>query len=386
MSEPVKKINPSPESYSPKNKPEILAIAENLTTLPESAKIAFAGSINQNGPAFGPHTLAFASAATSLAVLMGAPHDTSVMEAHNTTWRNDNDYYRNLMISGEGFQFWNDVWNYFTDELPPLSEDHYKGGSWEANYSGAKDATPILDCFEIAGIKVDVYTNYPVKSIKGGWSNPQALVNLTLCNLADGFPVLLLSGEPGDHIVLATGYENNGETLLAWTFTAGDRLKTNIKFSPAKYKRLKDWTKGVLAAVLIKSPHMPPNDTKPLLCKALSRGAELLRADTNPDRFRETFCGKGKPHVYPEIWDLAERRCYLGDALERAASEFETDKLKPAIDASRQIHDELWKVHAIWKEKKTKAAKWQIADILSECRQLDFTIADTIAAFLAEDE
>lgn len=117
MSEPVKKINPSPESYSPKNKPEILAIAENLTTLPESAKIAFAGSINQNGPAFGPHTLAFASAATSLAVLMGAPHDTSVMEAHNTTWRNDNDYYRNLMISGEGFQFWNDVWNYFTDEL-----------------------------------------------------------------------------------------------------------------------------------------------------------------------------------------------------------------------------------------------------------------------------
>ncbi|MDR1630667.1 MAG: hypothetical protein LBS36_10725 [Oscillospiraceae bacterium] len=383
MSEPVKKINPVPESYSPKNKPEILAMAETAVTLPESTKIPFAGAIDQDGPALGPHTRAFASAVTSLAVLMGAPHDTSVMSAHNQLWRNDNDYFRHLMVSGEGFLFWHDVADYFTDEPPwaPESTD----GIWEANYNGEKDASSIIDCFEIAGIKADIYTNYPVKNVAGGWSNTQTLEDMTLHNLAGGFPVLLFSGEPGDRILLATGYENGGQTLLTWTFSAGDH-KTNINFSTANCKRVQNWTEDILAAALVKSPFLSPKDRKPLLLKALSRGADLLRLDTNPDRFRETFCGAGKPHVHPEIWDLAERRCYLADALERAAEVLGTNKLTAAVGAGRQIHDNMWKIHAVWQEKKTKKAKMQIADILGECRQLDLTIADTISSFLTNQE
>lgn len=383
----------SPEYYSPKDKPEILTIAEAVVKLPEYIKIPFTGAIDQEGPALGPHTRAFASAVTSLAVLLGAPHDTSVMTAHNRLWRNDNDYYRYLMVSGEGFLFWHDVLDFFTDALPQFSnasnaaaETHYNGGNWEASYNGTNDAAPILDCFEIAGIKAELYSNYPSKGVKSGWSDTQTLEDMTLCNLARGFPVLLFSGEPGDRIILATGYENNGESLLAWTFTAGDRIKTNTKFSPAKCKRVKDWTENILVALLIKSSFTPPKDIKPLLTKALARGAEMLRLDTNPDRFRDTFYGTGKPHLTPEIWDLAERRCYLADALVRTAEVFGTDKLTAAIEAGRQIHDNMWKVYAIWKEKKTKMAKKQIADILDESRQLDLKIADTITSFLTNQE
>jgi hypothetical protein len=388
MSEPVRKANTAPESYAPKNKPEILNMARDAVKLPEFSKIPFAGAIEQDGPAFGPHTMAFASAATALAVLMGAPHNTSVITAHNRLYRNDNDYFRNMMVSGECFLFWCDIWNYIADELPPLSseETHYNGGNWEINYNGAKDAEPILDCFEISGIKTEIYSNYPAKGIKGGWNDTQALKNMVLSNLAGGFPVLLFSGEPGDRIVLATGYENNGDTLSAYTFTAGDRIKTNAKFSPPKCKKVTDWTKNALAVLLIQSPYTPPVDIKPLLIKALDRGAQMLRSDTNPDRFRESFCGAGKPHVTPEIWDLAERRYYLADALAGTSEVFGTDKLTAAIDASRQIHDNMWKIYHVWKEKKNKAAKQQIADILSESRRLDFKIADTLASFVTDWE
>ena len=133
MSELVKKTQQTPESFSPKNKPEILTLAEAVVKLPESVKIPYTGAIDQDGPAFGPHTRAFASAATSLAVLMGAPHDTSVMTAHNRLWRNDNDYYRHMMVSGECFLFWCDIWNYIVDELPRLDSEeiHYNGGNWK---------------------------------------------------------------------------------------------------------------------------------------------------------------------------------------------------------------------------------------------------------------
>ncbi len=381
MSKAVKRIDPAPGGYSPKNKPDILKMAEATTQLPESAKIPFSGAIRQEGPNFGPHSRAFASAATALAVLMGAPHDTSLMNAHNTTWRNDNDYYRHLMVSGEGFLFWHDVLDFFTDELPQGSEP---ADTWEEGYLGEKDASPILDCLAISGIKAELYSNYPAKGVTAGWDSPQALADLVLCNIAGGFPVLLFSGEPGDRILLATGYECSGETLLAWTFTAGDRDKKNTGFSPAKCKRVTDWTEHIIAAALVRTPFLPPEDVRPLLLKALARGADMLRLDSNPDRFRATFCGADKPHVYPEIWDLAERRCYLAAALTRAAEQLETDKLTAAIEAGREIHDTMWSVYAIWKQKKTKAARRQIADLLSQCRQLDFVIADTITALLAD--
>ena len=45
MSEPDRKIKQTPESYYLKEKPEILAMAEAVVTLPESIKIPFPGAI-----------------------------------------------------------------------------------------------------------------------------------------------------------------------------------------------------------------------------------------------------------------------------------------------------------------------------------------------------
>jgi len=368
-----------PEKHSPAAELEKESVCKMKFNLPESAAVPFSGAIKRDGPPFGPHTRAFASAATSLAVFIGAPHDTDVMTAHDRLWTSDFDYYRHLMVSGEAFLFWRDVLNYFTGELPHLPEP---AETWESKYDGPVDAAPLLDCFEIAGIKADIYSNHPAKNVAGGWDGPRGLSELTLRNLTGGFPVLLLKGEPGDRVMLAVGYEDGGETLLAWTFTAGDRHNTNAEFSAAGCGRERGWTENVVAAALIRSPYQPPGDTSPILLRALSRGAELLRADKNPERFRETFLSKGKPHIHPEIWDLAERRCYLADALERAADVLKTDALTAAAEACRTIHDSMWKINAVWSEKKNAAAKEKIAGILSDCMRLDLVIADTITEYL----
>lgn len=383
MSEPIKKIKHNPESYSPKVKPAILSMAEGCArkdgmNLPSSAKVPFSGAIDSEGPELVSHTRAFASAMMSLTVLMGVPHDIRIIHEHNMDFRADYDYFRYLLVSGEGFLFWQDTWNYITHELPQGPGPY----TWESWGYVPENAEPILDCFKIAGIMVELYSNYPIDSIKGGWTSDNMLKEMTMRNLTEGFPVLLFGGDPGDRIILAIGYHKDGDSLVAWTFSAGDD-KRNKSFAPEKCTLLSNWTDNVVAAALVKSIPQTPTDIKFLLRKALIRGVEFLRQDNRLEKFRETFNGSGKARVHPEIWDLAERRAYLAKEMERAAEIFETDKLITAIDACNKIHDNMWRINALSKSKNNAlndtTVKKQIADILGECRQLDLIIANTIS-------
>jgi len=387
MSEPIRKRKQTPESYTPKQ-PEIAKMMRESagnSDLPQIAKIPFTGAVELEGPPLVPHTRAFASAVMSLMVLMGMPHDTRLLHEHNMTFRADYDYFRNLLVSGEGFLFWSDVWQYFTDTLPQKSGPD----TWESLDDMPRTTEPLLDCFAMAGIKAEIYSNYATEWANGGWASGETLKEIVMRNLVEGFPVLLFSGEPGDRIILATGYQHDGDVLLSWVFSAGNN-KQNKSFSAAKCKRLLNWDANVIAALLVKTMPQPPADIKPLLRKALKRGVDFLRRDKKLAGFTETFNGSGEPHIHPEIWDLAERRCYLSYELKRVAELFETDALDPAINAAREIHDNMWRIHALSQSKKGRAAlknaavQRQIAKILTDCRQLDLRIADTISEFLEQ--
>ncbi len=379
-----------PDCYAHKNKPEILGMAETAQNdgldLPPSAEIPFSGAIDLEGPPLVPHTRAFSSAVMSLTVLMGMSHDTHIIQAHNRTYRADHDYYRNLLVSGEGFLFWSDVWQYFTGTLPQgMGPD-----TWESLDDMPHTAEALIDCFEMAGMKAEIFTNYDAECINGGWATGEHLKNMVMRNIAEGFPVLMFSGDPGDRIILATGYQKGGEVLLSWVFSAGDD-KRNKSFASDKCECLTNWDENIIAALLVKSTPQPPTDIRPLMRKALRRGVDFLRRDRKLEGFQETFDGSGEPHVYPEIWDLAERRCYLSSELQRVAELFGTNELLTAIDASMKIHDNMWRIDTLRKSKngcaalKDAAVQKQIAEILGDCRQLDLRIADTISMYLNDE-
>ncbi|HML47720.1 MAG TPA: hypothetical protein PKE04_13325, partial [Clostridia bacterium] len=117
-----------------------------MDKLPASARVPFGGAVDRQGAPLVPHSMAFPSAMMSLGVLMGASHDTQTLEKHNRAWRTDWDYNRYLGISGEGFKVLFDTAEYFRFALP-------------------EGAGPLRDCFEMAGISVNVLSNAKVPGL-----------------------------------------------------------------------------------------------------------------------------------------------------------------------------------------------------------------------------
>lgn len=381
----------NPGSYSPRNKPEILRMAEavqkDTEALPPSVRISFSGAVDPDGPPMTGHTRAFSAAVMSLTVLMGLPHDTRTGQERSEHYRIDFDYNRNLLLSGEGFLFWSDVWQFITAALPQAPEGSPED-TWESFDEQPHTAQPLLDCLEGAGIEAEFYSNDPMEGISGGYEAGEGLKSAVMRNLSEGFPVLLFSGEPGDRIILATGYQKGGEVLLGWVFSAG-HARQNMTFSPKKTKRLTNWDENILALLLVRSKPMPPEDRRYLTVRALERGAALLRSDKKLEGFANTFGGTAEVHVHPEIWDLAERRSFLAYELKETAKLLKTDALNDAMDACWNIHDAVWRIDALSKSKKglsalkSAAVQKKIAEILMYCRRQDLRMADSITRFLS---
>ena len=335
---------------------------------PESARIPYKGAVDRAGPPLNPHSVAFSSAMMSLKVLMGLGHDTFEMSAHNRMWRGDRDYNRFLFVSGEGFRFLFDAAEYFRFSMP-------------------EGAEPIRDAFAVTGTPVEILSNHPASGIDGGWEGADALARRVMENLAQGRPVLLLGRTAGDRVLLATGYENGGETLVAWTFVPGGDM-TNKSFSPEDCQFIEGWREGVDAALLVRGDPVPPTDAEmaALDRRALKRGEAALRAgrsapygtDVNYyDDWIARVRGGDLSCIYPAIWDLAERRMYLGNFFEH----FGADAFRAAFEACDGIHTLMWRVHARTEEMRKTGASvhWEIAGILEECRALDRRIAENIA-------
>lgn len=354
-----------------------------MDKLPASARVPFGGAIDRQGAPLVPHSMAFPSAMMSLGVFMGIPHDTPTLHKHNQAWRTDPDYCRYLGISGEGFKILFDTAEYFRFALP-------------------EGAEPLLDCFRMAGIPVGVFSNAKVPGLDGGWGSEEGLRTLVVRNLAEGFPVLLLGRTNCDRVLLAIGYEDSGQTLVAWTFTPGGDM-TNKSFAPDDCQFIENWTLGTDAAALVRGlPELSGDAQRQgIMRRALERGAGFLRTSRSAPygepadayenwiahlRDEAFWAGEwaGFPFIYPDIWDLAERRFYLSTFLQQAGTLLNSDGLAQGTAAAEAIHENMWRIHALCEGERGREAlrdpsvRGRIAAIIAECAALDRTIADAI--------
>lgn len=352
---------------------------------PKSKLISFDGSVERRQEPLVPHRNAFPSAMMSLGVLMGLKHDTSLLEAHGRTWRMDHDYNLHLGVSGEAFRFMFDTPEYFQFSMPD-------------------GAAPLRDCFSAIGLPCELYSANAVNGVDGLCSDEDALKNLVLKNLCDGFPILLLGHKKTERVILAIGYEDDGDILIAWTFSSGNDIP-NKCFSPQDCQYISKWCQDIGAVALVKAEANRPKEEVliDIYRRTLMRNEKFLREQRSApygldidyyDNWTkglrdESFWAAnitGFPYIYPEIFDLAERRVYGAEFLKRAGYMLCTDKLLQAVEAGNEIHSLMWYVHSIVNEAEmgnTALYDWvvrkKIVETIKKCRTLDGIMADCIA-------
>ncbi len=356
-----------------------------MAVLPNSVRIPYAGRVNRDGPHLVPHSMAFPSAMMSLKVLLGGAHRTHELSAHSRTWRSDEDYYLHLGLSGEGFRFLFDTAEYF-------------------RFTMEEGAQPLLDCFAMEGIPVKVYAASKVPGVHGVWRDQEQLKDWVLDALKQGYPVLLLGRTKSDWVVLATGFEEGGETLVGWTFVPGADM-SNKSFAPEDCQFIQDWSTGADAAAIALGAPEDVKDRESIFRRALRRGqmcamnssgrphgrecnfydewvAKLREAPAWPSPFT------GRPTIDPEIWDLAERRAFAAEFLEEAGQALKTEALAPASDHFRRIHDLMWRLSSLCEGEDAQAKLkdpsviQEIVSILNTCRELDHKAAEAIGTAL----
>ncbi|MBO0453238.1 hypothetical protein [Candidatus Enterococcus murrayae] len=352
---------------------------------PRSKLISFNGSVDRTQEPLVPHRNAFPSAMMSLGVLMGLKHDTTLIEAHGRTWRMDHDHNLHMGISGEAFRFMFDTVEY-------------------SKISMIDGAATIRDCFSAIGLTCDLYSAKVVYGIDGVCTSKEELKNLVLKNLCEGFPVLLLGQKKIERVILAIGFENYGDTLIAWTFSSGNDIP-NKTFSPQDCLYISKWYQDISAVAIVKSKAKRPKaEVLVDICRrGLIRNERILREHRSESygldmdyydnwikglRDESFWTGniKGFPYIYPEIFDLAERRVYGAEFLKKVGDMLCTEKLLLAVDAGNEIHNLMWDVHSIVNETEignTALYDWEvrkkIVKDIEKCRTLDGIMADCIA-------
>ena len=350
-----------------------------------SVRISYTGSITRDGPHLVPHDMAFPSAMVSLRVLMGAEHRTHELSAHGRTWRSDEDYFMHIGLSGEGFRFLFDTAEYF-------------------RFAEPEGAEPLLDCLGFEGLPAKVYAAKPVRGIEGVWQDEAHLVKLVTDTLRKGFPALILGRTGNDWVLLATGYEQDGSTLVGWMFVPGADM-SNKSFSIEDCQYIKDWAKGADAAVLITGAKETLIDKNAIIRRALTRakhflfcshghphsdGCNFYDAWLNAIHTDASFLAPftARPHIDPDIWDLAERRAFAAGFMEQAGEILSTKAFDPACDALHQIHDLMWKINSLCEGEDARkklldpAVRREIVSILNTCRELDQRVAGIIGEVL----
>lgn len=361
-----------------------------MATYSSSVRIPWRGRVEREGPHLVPHAMAFPSAMMSLRVLLGGEHRAHSLSAHGREWRSDEDYFLHLGLSGEGFRFLFDAAEYL-------------------RFPEEDDATALLDCFAAEGVPVSLYTARPVAGAQGVWRDEVDLRALVTGTLAQGLPALVLGRTGNDWVLLATGYEEGGDTLVAWTFVPGADL-SNKSFDPEDCQYVRDWARGVDGVALVTGARRmgdAPGERTALLRRALARGERFLRHGIGHPhgsrvqvyeewiaRFHDVSLWQapfsGRPGIDPEIWDLAERRAFCAEFLEEAGQVLGTAALAPGADAFRQIHDLMWRINALCEGDDARralrdaAVRREIVGVLRECRDLDERAADAIAGALEE--
>ena len=200
MSEPVKRINPTPESYCPKDKPEILNMAEDGAAKFRPGQMNNINNVLRLFHDDPSHNYMFCECMWSL------------MRALNEDARLDFQFF--AAVTGDLFsQIWLEpIWNY-NDSLSSVFKD---------------TLIPIQAAFGACGYDFDYI---PQKEVQ---ANKQAHIQRIMKSIDHGVPVLTFGiiGPPICSII--TGYADEGAQLIGWAqFTDEPKESNPLDLEPS---------------------------------------------------------------------------------------------------------------------------------------------------------
>jgi hypothetical protein len=209
MSEPAKKINPTPESYSPKDKPEILKMAESAKNselcYPPQYRIKQKSKTAAYTGAGWPHSNAYPAMFSAVSLFYGKE---SRMNEKGEQINDDLQYHIQAALSTE---------------------------SYGVQYSELFEGDRLQNCLGLYGIKPQVVDC-------SDWTE-EKVRDFVCTAVASDKTVIIEPSEYKDmHFVF--GYGENGKTLYCCPFLDGDDKK-NCSFNFQKYYKRKNRTAHV---------------------------------------------------------------------------------------------------------------------------------------------
>lgn len=206
MSEPVKKITPTPESYTPKNKPEILNMME---------------SVKGNELRYPPQYRIKQKSKTAVYTGTGWPHSN----AYPAIFAAVSLFYgKEPRLNEKGEQI--------NDDLHYRIQGALSTEAYGIQYSELFEGAHLQNCLGLYGIKPQVVDC-------SDWSEPQVR-DFVCATVASDKTVVIEPKEYKDmHFVF--GYGENGKTLYCCPFLDGDDKK-NCSFNFQKYYKRKNRT------------------------------------------------------------------------------------------------------------------------------------------------
>jgi hypothetical protein len=332
------------------------------------------GRVDYEGKMFTPQDMAFPSAMAALKVFMGLGMRTMESQAHGITWCNNLDHYFHVGVSTEGFGMFYD--------LPHV-----------VLQNNLFNSEPLRDCFEAEGLPFKLMADSSVQVKDGECHTKQELINVIVEHISQNLPAIVLTNE--NMVILATGYQDNGETLRGWVFMDGAD-NTNKAFNPDLCQYINHWTKSVFGIILVGEPQQPV-DRKKIALKALSRGLQMLKTEQCSTKGLKYGYGKvlyknwskcilndatfssdvsKRPCVDPEIWDLAERRAWSAHFFKDAEQYIGEGVLTDAFEAFMTIHNKMWEINGLCGDKnleqlKMRETRLKIVEILEQCEKLE---------------
>ncbi|HEY3281185.1 MAG TPA: hypothetical protein VGN26_02845 [Armatimonadota bacterium] len=191
------------------------------------------------------------------------------------------------------------------------------------------------------------------------WPARQQAAEAVAGCIASGMPALLIGAPLPGHLAVVTGYAQHGALLHGWTCEAGGAA---ILFEPDARRELADWLETTEVIALCRDSKAG-RDERRIYRQAITQAVELLeRNQDGPalagqalyEAWAAAFVGASSPEgiarlsdlIHPWVWDLAERRHYAREFLQRAAGLLpdQAEDLAAASGEFGALHDLMWKL------------------------------------------
>jgi hypothetical protein len=305
-----------------------------------------------------PENIPFPSIMRACLEHMGENYGYSNLEPYNM--KLSTAYTKFIGVSGASFRFfWN--WNSRTEE----------GGRLDPIFMSADPVKQYERVFEAAGYEYEMLLRKSYAEKLGinirSFSKKDEIKNRIVESIRDkGRPVIGLGVVGPVEASLITGYDENGEVMIGWSYFQenGDKEQD---FEPSGYFRKRDWFDDAYGIILIGDKRKKPAD-KEVYEKALEWGVEQMKLenigemstgfkafnswaddlmkDSNFPKEDVEILKKRQSVLEVTTLELAERRWYGKKFLEQAAEALPEMgiELSKAGACFEEEHNLMWKI------------------------------------------